>query len=238
MKLGIMQPYFFPYIGYFQLINAVDRWIVFDVVQYIERGWMNRNRILSPNLEKEWSYAVVPTTNHEHSEAISMVRIDNTVDWRSTILGQLSYYRKISAPFYEQVVKFFSDSTSGEIDLISELNVRTLKHTCEYIGISFEYERCSGMDMHFDNVKAPGDWAFEISKQTGADTYINPAGGIDLFDKAKFHEAHIDIKFLKSKDVQYRQSRRAFVPWLSMVDVMMFNSKDEIRRMLNEFDFV
>ncbi len=233
-----MQPYFFPYIGYFQLIGAVDRWVVFDVVQYIERGWMNRNRILSPNIEKEWSYVFVPTVNHEHGEVISSVKIDNSVGWQGTILGQLSYYKKIRAPYYEQVTELLAESTSDTIHLIGELNVQTLKRSCEYIGIAFNYDICSKMDLDFSNVKQPGDWALEISKQTNADTYINPTGGIGLFDKEKFRKEGIHIDFLKPKEVHYKQSRRTFVPWLSILDVMMFNSKDEIKKMLNEYELV
>jgi WbqC-like protein family len=238
MKLAIMQPYFFPYLGHFQLINAVDRWVVFDVVQYIERGWMNRNRILSPNIEKEWSYAVVPTVNHDRSEIISNVKIDNAVRWEQTILGQLSYYKKIRAPYYNEVIELFTDLTSTRIDLISELNVQTLKRSCEYIGIKFNYEMCSNLHLDFSSVKDPGDWALEIARQTGASTYINPSGGTGLFNKEQFHKSNIEIQFLKSKEISYKQSKRTFVPWLSILDVMMFNAKDEISKMLNQYELV
>ncbi len=236
MKIGIMQPYFFPYIGYFQLIDAVDKWIVFDVVQYIERGWMNRNRILSPNIEKEWTYIVVPAKNHDRDELISEVRIDDASAWQDTIRGQLSYYKKIRAPYYEQTVALFDEITTTRFDTISDLNVQTLKRTCEYLGIVLNCEICSNMSMDFSNVKGPGDWAFEISTQMGADTYINPIGGVALFDNERFRDAGIQLKFLKPGNIEYRQSRRAFVPWLSIIDVMMFNSPGTIHGMLKDYE--
>ena len=238
MKIGIMQPYFFPYIGYFQLINAVDQWVVFDIVQYIERGWMNRNRILSPNLEKEWCYIVVPTLNHERDRVISEVRVDGASGWQNTILGQLSYYRKIRAPFFDSVSEFVSDSINNYVETITDLNVLTLKSVCGYLGVEFNYRNCSAMAYDFSSVNGPGDWAFEIARQSGADEYLNPPGGIGLFDRDKFSRAGIGLSFLKPREITYRQSRRTFVPWLSIIDVMMFNSKDEVRKMLTEYDLI
>ena len=238
MKIGIMQPYFFPYIGYFQLINAVDRWVVFDVVQYIERGWMNRNRILSPNLQKEWCYVVVPTINHDRDEIISEIRVDNASGWRDTIFGQLSYYRKIRAPYFETIMEFLSESLSTHAEKITDLNINTLKSVCGYLGIEFNCSVCSAMNLNFSNVHDPGDWALEIARQSGADHYLNPPGGVGLFDREKFRSAGIDLRFVKPNEISYRQSRRAFVPWLSVIDIMMFNSKDEVRKMLTEYELI
>ena len=98
MKLGIMQPYFFPYLGYFRLLNSVDRWIAFDEVQFIDKGWINRNRILHTNKSKEWQYITLPLYNKSRFDKISEISIDMQQNWRANILGKLTLYQKI-APF-------------------------------------------------------------------------------------------------------------------------------------------
>ena len=104
MKLAIMQPYFFPYIGYFQLMNVVDKWVVFDNIQYIRHGWVNRNRILSPNLEKEWQYILIPLDKHAKEALIYDIKIINSNRWKDEIIGKLSYYKRIRAPYYYQII--------------------------------------------------------------------------------------------------------------------------------------
>jgi hypothetical protein len=238
MKLGIMQPYFFPYIGYFQLINAVDEFILFDVVQYIERGWINRNRILSSNLDEKWSYIIVPLKKHKNTDLISTIEISYAKNWTETIKGQLSYYKKIRAPFYNEMIKIIESIFEHRYKFITELNNEILTRLCNYLGLKTRIKICSDLNFDFSNVENSGDWALEISKQIKTSLYINPIGGKDLFNIEKFNNNGIDLKFLKSNEIIYKQSRRDFVPWLSIIDVMMFNSKDEIKKMLNEYELI
>jgi hypothetical protein len=236
MKLAIMQPYFFPYIGYFQLMNAVDEWVIFDNIQYIRHGWVNRNRILSPNLEKEWQYVLVPLDKHSKEDLINEIKIINTNSWKDDIIGKLSYYKRIRAPYYHQIIALVEKCFDNNVISLIELNTITLKHITDYLGINFNYSISSKEKIDYTNVIGSGDWALEISKQMQASVYINPIGGKEIFDRDKFNNLDIKIQFLKTNDIKYKQSRREYVPWLSIIDVMMFNSIENIKLMLDEYE--
>lgn len=237
MKLAVMQPYFFPYIGYFQLIRATDKFIVFDVVQYIDRGWMNRNRILSPNNTEGWNYITIPVSGPK-KDLIKNIQIDTQNKKIKETIGKLTYYKHLRAPYYQDVKEIYENVINKNFSYLIDLNIESLKVVCDYLGITFNYEICSKKDYDFNKVEGPGDWSFEISKQERANTYINPIGGIQLFDKKKFNDSGIELKFLKTKNIVYRQSRREFIPSLSIIDVLMFNSKEEIKEMLNEYELI
>src|SRR5690349_20303640 len=160
MKLGIMQPYFFPYLGYFDLINYTDRWIVFDDVQYIRHGWINRNRILHP--KDGWSYIVVPV-RHTRQMHIREVTIAEDGKWKKRILGQLHNYQK-KAPYYDLVIGLIEDCLTFDDDLISRFNIFTLRKVCDYLGIHFNYSVFSEMNLNLEDIKEPGDWALSISQ--------------------------------------------------------------------------
>jgi len=238
MKLAVMQPYFFPYIGYFQLMNAVDEFILFDDVQYIDRGWINRNRILSPSLENEFLYVIVPLQKHNHNDLVRNIKISYSDDWIKKILGQLTYYKKIRATYYSDVIKILDKVFKNNIESIVQLNLHSLKVLAEYLDIKTKLSISSEYGFDYTSVKGPGDWALEISKQKNANTYINPLGGKELFDTNKFAQNNIKFNFLKPKAIDYKQSKRNFVPWLSIIDVMMFNSKKKIIEMLNEYELL
>ena len=233
MKLAIMQPYFFPYIGYFQLMKAVDKWIIFDDIQYIRHGWVNRNRILSPNLNKEWQYIVIPLDKYCKEDTINKIKITSNHHWKEDIIGKLSYYRKIRAPHYHKVIDLVQRCFDNDVTSLLELNIITLKHIADYLDIKFEYSISSKEQFDYTNVIGPGDWALEISKQMNASLYINPIGGQEIFNRDKFAYSGINIKFIESNFIKYKQSRREYVPWLSIIDLMMFNSIDTIRKMLS-----
>lgn len=238
MKVAIMQPYFFPYIGYFQLINAVDEFILLDEVQYIERGWINRNRILSPSIEKEFLYITVPLQKHNQTEFIKNIKISYSQNWVRTISGQLSYYKKIRAPYFPRITEEVNSVLGNNFESIVELNYSCLKMVFKYLELDVYLSVSSEHNFDYSNIKGPGEWALEISKQKKVDTYINPIGGKDLFDKKIFEENGIKLRFFKPKEISYKQSKRDFVPWLSIIDIMMFNSKEEIRNMLSEYELI
>tara|TARA_Y100000590_G_scaffold440912_1_gene566906 strand:- start:434 stop:1150 length:717 start_codon:yes stop_codon:yes gene_type:complete len=233
MKLAIMQPYFFPYIGYFQLMNVVDKWVVFDNIQYIRHGWVNRNRILSPNLEKEWQYILIPLDKHAKEALIYDIKIINSNRWKDEIIGKLSYYKRIRAPYYYQIIDLVQKCFDNDINNLLELNIIILKNIADYLDINFNYSISSKEKFDYTNVTGPGDWALEISKQMNASLYINPIGGEKIFNRNKFENSDIEIKFIKPNIIEYKQSKRKYVPWLSIVDVLMFNSIDTIIKMLS-----
>lgn len=237
MRVGIMQPYIFPYIGYFQLINYVDKWVVFDDTQYISKGWINRNRILHPDIKKEWQYFTIPVSKHLRECKIKDVKINGNLEWRDEFLGKLTSYKK-KAPFYAETVEFISDCVSIKCNTLSELIVTTLNRTCEYLNIPFDYSIFSQMGIDTTNVEHAGQWALEIADAMDADEYINPSGGYSIFNENEFLARNIELRFLKSNLTPYVQRRGCFVPGLSIVDIMMWNEKNRIHEMLKDYEIV
>jgi hypothetical protein len=227
MTLGIMQPYFFPYLGHFALIAACERWIVFDISQYTRKSWMNRNRILHP--EQGWQYVSVPVANASLGITTADVRVQNLAASQQALLGKLSHYRK-RAPFYKQVVSLVEDCFASVADnrLVS-LNVASLKTVMAYLGLPFHYQLCSELELRFPSNMAPGDWALEISRQYGANAYINPCSGRALFEPAAFERNGIQLGFSHFENFLYPTQGLLFEAGLSILDVMMWCPPEEIK---------
>ena len=233
MKLAIMQPYFFPYVGYFSLMEYADRFVFFDTPQYITRGWVNRNRLLTAAGEPV--YMTVPIKKAPRETAIKDILIDDAQNWREKIYGQLSAYKK-RAPRYRETAEFVHEALDGyEGSSLSALNIRTMTMTAEALGIDCRFDTFSEMELPIGSVNAPDEWALEISKAMGAEVYVNPPGGMDFFDKSKYDRAGIDLQFLKSGLKPYIQRIGRWEPALSIIDVMMFCGGDEIKDLLNDY---
>ena len=200
MKLGSMQPYFFPYLGYISLIKHTDKWIVLDTVQYIRHGWINRNRILKPG--EGWQYIIVTIKKHSQKTLIKDIEISNTYEWKSKILRQLEIYNK-KALYYNRTIELLSEIFEYETDSISDFNVYALKKTCNFLDIPFNYGILSEMGLKIENVNEPDDWALQEAQKLGAKKYFNPIGGLEFFNREKFRNAGIDISFLKIRLKEY-----------------------------------
>lgn len=228
-----MQPYLFPYIGYWQLIDYTDEWVFFDVVQYNKKSWMNRNRILHPDKDKEFQYITVPIKKHKRGTLIKDVCINDDEKWKKKILGQLSIYKKFNAPYYDDVVELTNLVFKKEYLSFLDLVIESVKVTCNYLDINLNYKVASEIDFDQGSVQGPGDWALEISKSQNATQYINPPGGYNIFDENKYSKNGIELLFLKPNLSEYKQSMREnFVSGLSIIDVMMFHSPKEIKKIL------
>ena len=230
MKFGIMQPYFFPYLGYFDLINSVDKWVVFDTAQYIRHGWVNRNRILHP--KSDWQYIIVPLKKHSRGTPIKEIEISGGMDWKSRILGQIMHYKK-QAPLFEEMIGFMKTCLSNDDTSLSRLNVSILEKVSERLDIQFDYTCFSEMDIELAPIEAPGDWALGISEAMGASEYVNPPGGASLFDARKFEDKGIKLTIKEFKNFEYRCGRHEFIPALSIIDVFMWNSPPKIKEYLD-----
>lgn len=233
MKLGIMQPYFFPYLGYFDLINSVDKWIVFDTAQYIYHGWINRNRIMHP--KEGWQYIIAPLKKHSHNTQIMNIEIANDQNWQQRILGQVLHYKK-KAPYFNQALKLVKDCISVNEIPISKLNTHILEKCCKALDIKFDHCFFSEMDVEFAPIKTPGDWALRISEALGASEYINPLGGIELFDPKKFEEHNIKLTIRKFENIKYECGNCEFIPDLSIIDVLMWNPANRIKEYLDTWN--
>jgi hypothetical protein len=233
MKLGVMQPYIFPYIGYFQLINAVDRFVVYDDVTFIKGGWINRNKIL---LNGEAHVFRVPLKNASSFVTIGKTEINHVLydGWKNKFLKTLEQaYRK--APYYETGYRLVADVLNSSKGTIGELAAKSIVDTCSYLGIKTELVLSA---THYGNSELKSEERVkDICRIEGANTYINATGGRELYDKEDFERAGLKLQFIKTHSITYPQLGNEFVPWLSVIDVMMFNSPETIQVFLKECSF-
>lgn len=232
MKLAIMQPYFFPYIGYFSLMEYADEFILFDTAQYDRKGWMNRNRILKP--KEGWQYIRAGVVKPAFRATIQEVVLAGDPGWKDTIVRQLEHY-KGTAPHYEETVALVASSLAKPASTLTELNRNTLAAVRDALGIECPINVFSEMDLELGEVQHAGQWALRISEAAGAKEYVNPPGGKDIFDAKDFGQAGIKLTFLTNELTEYNQHRNVFEAGLSIIDTLMFCSPEERRTMLNNY---
>lgn len=232
VKVAIMQPYFFPYIGYWQLIHAADTFVLFDDVQYIRHGWINRNRILNP--QGGWQYVMAPLETHTHTELIKNITVKPIQTWRDKLLDQLNHYKRRAPYFFEIRELAASVLTDSDDRQISRVNLTILKGICSAIGLERNFLISSECNFDYRKVTDAGEWALQISKQLGATEYINPVSGAELFTASKFAADQIRLRFLKPHDIIYPR-RGDFEPSLSIIDVLMFNGIAGTRNLINNY---
>lgn len=225
MKLGIMQPYFFPYIGYFQLLAAVDLFVIYDNIKYTKKGWINRNRFLQNGRD-----AVFTLPLKSDSDFLDVVdrRIAESFDARA-LLAQLSQaYRK--APFFEPVYALISTVLANPERNLFEFLRQSIEEVCRHLKIDTRIVRSSEVQIA-PSLKGQ-EKVLAICQKAGASEYINPIGGQELYSLEAFAARGVALRFLKPTAIEYFQFGQPFVPWLSIIDVMMFNSPEEIREFL------
>ncbi|MBC7694109.1 MAG: WbqC family protein [Burkholderiales bacterium] len=227
MKVAVMQPYLFPYIGYFQLMNAVHEFIIYDNIQYTKKGWINRNRILINGAD---AYITFPLK--KDSDYLDVKDRYLSDDWgmeRKKILNRITEsYRK--TPHFAAVFAVLEGIVEFESKNLFQFILNSLRQINHYLDIKTPIVISSSIDINHD-LKS-GKKVMAICKARHADVYINPIGGFELYDKEEFKNEGIELKFLKTNNIVYPQVENEFIPFLSIIDVMMFNSKEEIRRHL------
>lgn len=232
MKLAIMQPYFFPYIGYWQLIHAVDRFVIFDDVNYITRGWVNRNRIL---INGEPTYITVPLHQASQNKRICDIASQSSPVWRDKLVKSVEItYRK--APFFAEVFPIVEQLIRHETDSLSGYLVYQLQTLSAFMGINTEFVRTSRC---YENNGLSGQVrVLDICKRECATAYINPWGGQVLYDAETFREAGMDMRFIVMHLLPYRQRTAGFVSCLSIIDALMEVGPVEIMHHLDAFDLI
>jgi hypothetical protein len=232
MKLAIMQPYLFPYIGYFQLMNAVDKFVIYDDVTYIKSGWINRNKILANNMEYMFT---APLRNASSNILIKDIQLSLNKKWKIKLLQTLSQnYKK--APYFEVTFSVVSQVVNISTEFIRDMHLKSFELINTYLGLEASIIETS---IDYNNQALKGQQRIlDICMKENADHYINPLGGQELYDKELFINNGIKLNFLKSKEINYLQFNKEFIPWLSIIDVMMFNSPEEIIKMLNEYELI
>lgn len=226
MRVGIMQPYFFPYIEYFRLIANSDLWIAFDTVKYNKKSWMSRNRIL--NRDKGWSYINVPIAKHDSATNISDTRVNPSTNWRQKFFDQLRVYEK-EAPNYRSTIEILNNTLNEEHIGLADLNLAALARLCSVLEIDVEIARLSELSLDLPDQCPPGEWALHICKAVGANEYVNAMGGRDLFDSQLYKSAGIELSFHKHIDVKYDTGSLAFVADLSIIDLLMWVDVETVR---------
>ncbi len=229
MKIGIMQPYIFPYIGYFQLINAVDKFVIYDNIQFTKKGWINRNRLL---LNGKDEYFTLPLKND--SDFLNVIERELSIDWlkeKTKVLNKIKEnYKK--APYFNEVYNLVESNFNFENLNLFDFILNALKNTLNYLSIKTEIVVSSTLAINH-SLKAE-EKVIAICKALNAETYINPIGGIELYSKEHFLNEDIKLNFIKANNCIYKQLNNEFIPFLSIIDVMMFNSKEEIKRMIEK----
>jgi len=232
MTIAIMQPYIFPYIGYFQLINAVDKFVIYDDVNFINKGWINRNQILvsgQPHL------FTIPLKDASQNKLIYEVELALNDPWKKKFLKtfQQSYQK---APNYQKVFLLIEEIVNFESVTIADLTLHAIKKLCAYMNI--ETEIVDSSRVYNNSEFKAQERILDICKKENASHYINPIGGMELYEKNKFEKEHIRLDFIKSVASPYPQFKNAFVPWLSVIDILMFNDDENIAKLLKEFELI
>jgi hypothetical protein len=233
MKLAAMQPYFFPYLGHFDLLNQVDMWVVYDPCQYIRHGWVNRNRVLHP--VSGWQYLTVPLKQHSHSIAINQIEIFGQV-WKHDMLKRLDHYH-MDAPYYNKVITFLQHELCSDEERLAWFNVELFRATARRLGIETPIHIFSEMNISLGDAEGPQALALAICKAMHASEYINPPGGKDMYSANAFAANGLKLTIQAFTPMVYSCGRFQFEGNLSILDVMMWNSPEQIKEYLETIRF-
>ena len=232
MKLAIMQPYFFPYLGYFQLINSVDTFILYDDVNYIKKGWINRNNIL---LNNKQHLINVPLIAASQNKLINEIEILKENKWKLNLLKTI-YQSYKTAPFFQPTYSIIEKTLYSNSETISELNTFAVREIIDYLDIKTQIKVNSTID---NNKELKGQTKIlNICVNENATNYHNPIGGIELYDRLTFKQHGIDLFFMQNRLIDYPQFNSNFISGLSIIDVLMFNNKQEIQNMLTKYELL
>lgn len=232
MKIGIMQPYFFPYIAYWQLINAVDKYVIYDDVNYIKNGWINRNYIL---LNGQKHLVTLPLEGASSFELIKNTKITSNNKVKEKLLRTIknSY---LKAPYINDVFPIIEKTVLEQSCNISKALEFSIREVANYLNIHTEIILSSTLSKN-ENLNGQ-DKVINIVKMLNGTSYINAIGGLELYSKETFAKENINLNFLRTREIQYKQFNNDFVPNLSIIDVMMFNSPETIREMLDDYELL
>lgn len=225
-SIAVMQPYFFPYIGYFQLINEVDKFVFYDDVDFIKNGWINRNMIL---INGESKYLTVPCKKVSSNKLINSVEHALNQKRIKKLLKKIRFTYS-NAPYFEGVFPVIEEVFLTETELISDLAIESIIKVTNYLEMECNFLKSSS---DYDNEELnAADRLIDICEIENINHYVNLNGGRELYDKQYFLENKIKLTFLKPEIIEYQQFDHEFVPSLSIIDVLMFNSVENIMEML------
>ena len=232
MRIAIMQPYLFPYIGYFQMMHAVDEFVFLDDVNYINKGWINRNRILVNG--KDYMLTV-PLKEASQNKLINEIEIAQDGRWQAKNIKTLELsYKK--APYFDAVFPLLEKIILSDETNLGRFILKSFSVLNAYLGVKTPLTTSSsvGNDMRLKGQ----DRILDLCRGEKADEYINAIGGKELYSRELFSKNNVRLHFIKSHEVRYPQFQNEFIPWLSIIDVMMFNSAEQVRKFLNDYELI
>ncbi len=229
MKLAIMQPYFFPYLGYFQLMHAVNVFVIYDDVQFIKGGWINRNYILSQGKKLRLTLSLDHSSSNKRINEINI--IDNRIKLIKTI--EQSYKR---APYFSESFLLIKKIMEYNEKNLSLFLVNALRLIAQYLDLKVQFIISSSIQK--DNRTKGEQKVIDICKRLAAREYINLMGGQELYSIDAFSRENLRLKFIRMRDIYYNQYCSEFIPFLSIIDVLMFNARRDISHLLQRYDLV
>ena len=221
MRIAIMQPYFLPYIGYWQLISAVDTFVVYDNIKYTKKGWINRNRFLVNGAEAGFS---LPLRKDSDFLDVNQRYLAETFDREDLLNRFREAYRK--SPEFSAVMSLLESIIQNPTTNLFEYIFASIRSVSDFLGIKTPLLVSSTIDC--DHSLKSAERVQAICEALDADTYVNPIGGTELYSKEDFAGKGIDLKFIKATVFEYEQSGNSFASYLSILDIMMFNSREKI----------
>ncbi|MWC30898.1 WbqC family protein [Paenibacillus sp. MMS18-CY102] len=231
MKIAIMQPYFLPYIGYFQLLKAVDLFVVYDNIEYTKKGWINRNRFLQQGKDAYFTIPLQKDADHLHVVQRKVATGFNPDKLLNPIKNA---YKK--APFFVEGYGVIQEAVKWEERNLFEFIHRSIGLAANRLRIDTPVVVSSSLPI--DHSLRAQEKVLAICDHLRASIYYNPIGGMDLYSKEQFSRQGVALSFLRSRSIEYAQFCTPFVPWLSIVDVMMFNDPARISKMLEHYEVV
>ena len=225
---AVMQPYLFPYIGYYQLVNASDVFIVYDDVTFIKQSFINRNSILTNGEPKRFS---LPVPGASSNALIKNLDYAPAVKLLKTV--QQNYSK---APYYQDVIGIISSILTKKSRSVARLNELSIRKVFDYLGLKKQIVFASDLD--YDRTADRADRLITLTKMHGCMHYINSPGVKELYDKKYFDKQGIKLSFIQSEIKPYTQASKEFVPYLSIIDILMNCSKEEIYKMLSNYKLI
>lgn len=222
MRLAIMQPYFLPYIGYFQLIAAVDKFVVYDNIKYTKKGWINRNRMLVNGADTTFT---LPLKNSSDNSTI--VEREISAEFNSKRLLNQFKAAYACAPHFDNTYALMEKIVSCQEKNLFKYIHHSILVVCQHLNILTEIQISSEVGINH-SLKGK-DKVLALCKAVGAKNYINPIGGTELYAKDDFEKNGVRLQFIRSRPLEYMQLGAPFVPWLSIIDVLMFLPLDAVR---------
>lgn len=233
MKLAIMQPYFMPYIGYFQLIKSVDEFVIYDNIQYTKKGWINRNRILTNGKDQ-----LITLSIKKDSDYLNVIDRELAESWDKDKIKMLNVIKSSysKSPYFQEAFSLISQCINNSEKNLFKFIFDSILMINDYLEIKTPIVISSTIDIDHD-LKSQ-DKVLSLCKKQKADVYINSIGGMELYDKETFKQNGVELNFIKTNPIKYQQFNNEFVPWLSIIDVIMFNSKEQIQEYLNNYTLI